>query len=370
MLTFPRPWYCPFFIILATVLRATSTTQAQARRPIDKVVDSLAARFLADTTRHGLAVGILRPGRDETYYYGRAHRAGSRPIDAGSLFEVGSVTKLYTAFVLANLEYEGRLRRDDYLADHLPAALGPGQRWARQITLRQLATHTSGLPAYESTRALAALPGFDENDPYRVCDSAFVFRSLAAVDSLPEQGRVKYSNLGMALLAYSLQHRSRARYEQLLTRYVRRPLKLREVHLQVPAAAQPRVAIPHRGSEVMPLIQLHAFAPAGGIKTTMPGLLDFLRVHLRPRSARTRWVAAHTLQNQLTPPADPVGLGWGMYTIEGETVFFHTGGTYGSSSIVLLVPSRNVGVALLANTATDQLTGSAITLAKQLIRQH
>jgi CubicO group peptidase (beta-lactamase class C family) len=345
------------------------TARGQARQPLAAAVDSLAARFLADTSRHDLAVGILRPGRDETYYYGRAHRTGTRPIDAGSLFEVGSVTKLYTAFMLANLEYDGKLRRDDYLADHLPANLGSGQRWARQITLRQLVTHTSGLPPYESTRALMTLPGFDENDPYRVIDSAFVFRALATVDSLPGRGQVKYSNLGMTLLAYAMQHRGRASYDHLLTRYVRRPLKLRDLYLQVPPAAQARIAVPHRGSEVMPLIQLHAFTPAGGIKTTLPELLSFLRAHLRPSSARLRWVAANSLQDQLTPPAEPVGLGWGIHTIEGETVYFHNGGTYGSSSVVLIVPSKNVGVALLANTATNELNNHAIALAKQLIRQ-
>jgi len=358
----------PNCLLLLSWLAAIPALAQPARPALTTYVDSLAQRFLADTTRPGLAVGILRPGGDQTHYYGRTNHAGSAPISARSLFEIGSVTKLYTTFLLANLEYDGRLKRTDLLAADLPPGVGAGRSWAGRLTLRHLATHTGGLPAFESTRALQAYPGFDENDPYRVCDSAFVFRALAAVDSLPGLGQVRYSNLGMALLAYALQHRGGASYEGLLTRYVRTGLGLRQVYLQVPPAAARRLAVPHRGSEAMPLIQLHAFAPAGGLKTTLPDLLGFLRAHLRPRSARARWVAAHTLQNQLPPGSDPVGLGWGIYTMAGQTVYFHVGGTYGSSSIVVLVPARQIGVALLANTATDQLTGQALALVKRLLQ--
>ena len=127
------------------------------------------------------------------------------------------------------------------------------------------------------------------------------------------------------------------------------------------------IAIPHRKSEKMPLIQLAGLSPSGSIKTTMPDLLKFLDLHIKKPNDISN-VIDIVLQDQLSGKEQNVGLGWGIYEVENETVYFHNGGTYGSSSIVIIVPAKSVGIAILSNNNSNgQLTSYALTMIKELI---
>lgn len=342
-------------------------TQISFAQNIEQYVDSIAKKHFENKNNAGFSIGIINNQKQNAFYYGGKYTNQIKDIDSTTLFEIGSVTKLFTTFILASLEYENRINRSDLLSKYLPNNITEDKDWASKVKLVDLATHTSGLPAFESTKSLAKLDGFDENNPYGLFTREFMFSILKETDTLDNYGKVKYSNFGIGILGLAMAESQNTKFSDLFENYIIEKLTLKSTYLNLTEDNVINVAIPHRKQESMPLIQLAELSPSGSIKTTMPDLLKFLKIHIQPDIDQERLVHS-LLANQLTNSEQKVGLGWGIHSINNETVYFHNGGTYGSSSIVIIVPTKNIGVAILSNNCDEgQLTGYALELIKELL---
>lgn len=330
-------------------------------------IDNIVAAHFKDTTHVGLSIGIIKDGVASDYYFGGKYSNRIKDVDSTTLFEIGSITKIYTSFILASLENEKKISRFDLLSKYLPKNITKGKSWASQIRLVDLVTHTSGLPRFENTKSLMSLEGFNENDPYGIFTESFMLSILKKTDTLSNYGEVAYSNFGIGLLAYAMAKAEKTTFDNLFDKYIVNRQKLFSTFITVNERNLTSIAIPHRKLETMPLIQNADLRAAGSIKSTMPDLLKFLHLHLQP-TADVKNVVEMVFTNQLRGSDQKVGLGWGIHTIKNETVYFHNGGTYGSSSIVIIIPSKNSAVALLANNSTDsELTNYALKIVDVLI---
>lgn len=352
----------PFTLLLLLLFLGFHSSIAQE---IKVLIDSIAKVHFKDTTNTGLSVGIIQNGKTKTYYYGGKYTHKLHDVDSTTLFEIGSVTKLYTSFIFAALEQEQKISRFDLLAKYLPKSITKGKQWASKIRLVDLATHTSGLPQFDNTKSLIKLEGFDKNNPYGLFTTDFILSILKKTDTLNHYGKVRYSNFGMGVLAYAMAQAKQTTFENLFQQYIRQQQGLSATFLKLHEQQLTNIAIPHRKSEVMPLIQLAALSSAGSIKTTMPDLLQFLHLHISPPVTLQK-VVQTVLSNQLKDTDQKVGLGWGIYAIQNTPIFFHNGGTYGSSSIVIIIPSKKSAVAILANDS-GSLTNYALKISRALI---
>jgi CubicO group peptidase (beta-lactamase class C family) len=353
-------------LILSVLVLATRLAEAQT---LESQIDSISKQHFKDKFNVGLSIGVIDKGQKKEFYYGGKYSAHIKDVDSLTLFEIGSVTKLYTAFILASLENDNVLSRYDLLSKYLPYALHKGKKWSRKIRLVDLATHTSGLPAFDNTKSLKAFKEFDENNPYGMFTDEFLMHVLSNVDTLNNYGKVRYSNFGIGLLAYAMAKGSKTSFEKLFERYITNGQALKNTHLKISEQQLTDVAIPHRQEAKMPLIQLASLSPSGSIKATMPDLLQFLYLHINPTKESGKKIAS-LLENQLKDGEQAVGLGWGIHKVKNETVYFHNGGTYGSSSIVIIVPSKKAAAAILANNNTEsELTSYALKLIETLITE-
>lgn len=331
------------------------------------LVDSIAKEHFKDTTNVGLSIGVIQNGAVSESYYGGKYTSQIEDVDSTTLFEIGSVTKLYTSFILASLESEKKIHRSDLLSEFLSRSIVKGKKWTSQIKLVDLATHTSGLPGFENTKSLMGFEGFDENNPYGLFTNNFMMKVLKNTDTLNNYGKVNYSNFGIGLLGYAMAEAEKTSFENLFQKYIVEGQGLQSTFLTLTEKNLTDIAIPHRKSEIMPLIQLAELSPSGSIKTTMPDLLRFLNLYIEP-SSKVKNIVKMMLTNQLKDMRQPVGLGWGIHKVKNETLYFHNGGTYGSSSIVIIVPSKKSAVAILANNSTEsQLTSYALKIVNNLI---
>jgi CubicO group peptidase (beta-lactamase class C family) len=336
---------------------------------LKREVDEISAEFLADKNNFGLAVGLIQNGGKQTFYYGGKFCRGTNDVNAETIFELGSITKLYTAYILGALEKDGKLNRFDLLAKYLPKRIAEKNDWAKKIRLIDLATHTSGLPAMDSTKSLAKYEGFDENNPFGIFTEKFILKTLAEIKSVPDYGKVSYSNFGIGLLGIAIEKSSGKSYEELFKSYIIDGFKLNSTHLNLNDEHFTNIALPHRQGETMPFIRLAKLAPSGAGKTTLPELLSFMSVHLAPANGKQTEIVASLLKNQLPNSSEKAALGWGIYEVNGKTVYFHTGGTYGSSSIVIISPETKSGVAIMANSNTEkELTGYALKIMSLLTK--
>ncbi len=346
--------YLLFTLLLPAFLWLEAQPQGQ---DLSKLIDSLKTVYLADSTHHGLGFGIKTPDQDYTYYFGGKYSAREEDTGASTLFEIGSISKLFTAHILAKLEEDNQISRFDLLAKYLKKRSFVG---SEKITLANLATHTSGLPAFDNTASLTELEGYDENDPYGLFTYDLMLDLLEETDSISSYGKVKYSNFGIGVLTYAMELAAGESFDNLFARYIKEQMGLPNTHLILPERFITNMAIPHRNGEVMPLINLADMRPAGGIKTTVPDMVKFMDYYLNPADEDLPLVES-VLTNQLNGE-EQIGLGWGIFKRNNVILNFHTGGTYGSSGILIIAPQLRTGLIILANDQTDQLIQFAFSI--------
>jgi CubicO group peptidase (beta-lactamase class C family) len=302
-----------------------------------QTADRLAAR------RAGVVVAAVAGDAAEIRAAGRAS------ID--TVFEIGSVTKVFTALALARLTVAGATGLDEPLAELLPPGTQVPSRDGIQITLRHLATHTSGLPRLPTGMLLQALLHPSTRDPYAGCTTDRLLQSLARTRLGAEPGRrFRYSNFGAGLLGLALAHRAGTDYETLITREISTPLGLTGTSVTV---APGRLAQGHTGrGRPTPPWNLADLAGAGGLRSTAADLVTFLRAQLAgesdPAIRLTREV-----QHRINP-FTWVHLGWMGRRLHarqgGHLQLWHNGGTGGFSSFVGFDPEKSVAVVALSST--------------------
>jgi len=275
-----------------------------------------------------------------------------------SVFQVGSVTKLWTSTLIMQLADEGKLNIDAPVRRYLPEFRIADEHAAAQITVRQLLCHTAG---FEGDIFTDTGPGDD-------CVEKYV-ATLGSVAQLFAPGEMfSYNNAGFCVLGRIVEVLRGKHYDACLREHVFGPLGLTHVANGANEAILFRAAVGHiapgpdADPQPAPVWSLaRSNAPAGSMLSMRPrDLLAFARMHMSGGTAAdgTTVLSAASVkamqQPQVTLPhlavmGDRWGLGWEMFDWQGGPVIGHDGGTIGQSAFLRLVPERDVAIALLTN---------------------
>ncbi len=288
--------------------------------------------------------------------FGVADRESARPASPDTLYRIASITKVFTSTLLVVLRDRGVVRLDDPVARYLPVGvrLPADPRGAPAITLRHLATHTSGLP-----RLPVNLVPRGE-DPYGGYGLEALLEGLSATSlDFPIGERYSYSNLGAGLLGHALERAAGEPYEVLLRREVLEPLDMSSTAIALPEDLRPRLAIGYRTDDPEKesvVWDLGCLAPAGGIISSVNDLAKFLALQLRAGKAGARPISGGSLLELHTPQRltggwkGAVGLGWHVQPLDdASSLVWHNGNVAGFYSYIAFAPRQRVGVILLAN---------------------
>ncbi|MFD8780857.1 serine hydrolase domain-containing protein [Kitasatospora sp. NPDC059599] len=326
-------------------------------RVVQQTVDRLAGRHV------GAVVAGLAGGDTEIRGTGRTGPGGGTP-GPDTLFEIGSVTKVFTSLVLARLALDGTVRLDEPLAEVLADArdgrVVVPARGGQPITLRHLATHSAGLPRLPRGMLVRALLRPNDPDPYAHCTAEHVLDGLARTRLGTAPGRgFRYSNLGAGLLGLALAHRAGTGYEELVTREVCEPLGLVDTLVRSGAERSGRLAHGHtQGGRPVPSWDMAALPGMGGLRSTAADLAILLRAQLaadrEPESPLTPAIMLTRETRHRVNPFAWMYLGWLGHRLHsqqgGHLQIWHNGGTGGFRSFVAFDPETQVGVVVLANT--------------------
>ncbi|WP_432510088.1 serine hydrolase domain-containing protein [Kineococcus sp. SYSU DK001] len=306
----------------------------------------------AEAGRHeGLVVAAVRGGERAVHGTGSTGAAGTTP-DGDTLFQIGSVTKVFTSLLLATAVARGELALDTPVDGLLPELPTPASQ--PPITLAHLAGHSSGLPRLPPGVLLRGLRQW--SDPYRGFGVDDLVAGYGRVRPRARPGRrVRYSNFGAALLGQALARHAGTSWERLVADEITGPLGLHDTVPDPRADQQDRRATGHsRRRRPVPDWDLAAVAPGGGLWSSANDVLTFLGAHLEPGTGpvpdalrlvqQPRFRATRWLQ---------VCLGWMLTPLRGSrhSVLWHNGATGGFSSFAGFQPELGVGVVVLTNTA-------------------
>lgn len=313
--------------------------------PDDAAVRALLAERIAQKRAVGLAAVLLDANGVRIVTVGVV-RAGGPPIAPDTEFEIGSVTKTFTALLLADAVVRGEAALSDPVTKRLPGAAGL-VRDDRTVTLEQLATHTSGLPPMPGNFAPA-----NPAEPYADYDGAklVAFIGGKALEGAPGE-EYAYSNFGASVLGYALTSQAGG-YEKVLRARVLAPLRMDDTAIALSSAQEVRFATGHDARLVpTPPWKLDAFAPAGGLRSTPADMAKYLEAAVRPASSPL--AAAFELAEK--PAADTgspslrIGLAWHVFGRDGRTIVWHNGRTGGFASMIALDTATREGVVVLSN---------------------
>lgn len=320
-------------------------TATPPRDAVEEAVASASAKLV------GLAVAAVVDGETAHACRGRADDAG-RPVDEHTVFEIGSVTKVFTALLLAVMSEAAEVSLDEPLADLYPELRVPVR--GRPLTLADLATHSAGLPRLPPGLLRQGLRQRD--NPYAAFTDSDVARALESVRLRSDPGtRVRYSNFGAGLLGQALARRAGTPYGDLVRIRVCAPLGLADTDVRRSADQLARRAVGHdRRGRPVPDWDMDSLPGMGALHSTAADLARFLAAQLDPASTPLGDAIRLTQQPRLA--AGRLGhqaLGWMVSPLPrtDRRMLWHNGGTGGAFGFVGVEPGAGVGVVALTNTA-------------------
>lgn len=296
----------------------------------------------------GVVVGLLEADGTRRYVAAGSSGAGV-PLDEHALFEIGSITKPFTATLLADMAARGEVSLDDPVARHLPAGTRVPERNGKAITLATLATHTSGLPRMPTNFRPA-----DPKDPFADDTVARLIEFLASYELPRDPGESwLYSNAGYGLLGHALERRAGTTYAKLLSVRVLVPLGMKETSVGLDPALQKRAVQGFDESFApAPMWDLGPLPGAGAIRSTASDMLAFAAANLSADGDRLH-AAMRAAHAPRVPMKDDqrVGLAWMVAKPKSRTITWHWGGTGGFRSYLGLDLEARRAVVLLTNSS-------------------
>jgi CubicO group peptidase (beta-lactamase class C family) len=353
-----------YLLIFAAALRGQVPTDSVIREILADRIDTLHQNV-------GIVVGIVDGNGRRFVSYGSFSVKDPRPVGNDTVFEIGSTTKVFTSTILADMVQRGEVSLDDPVAKYLPTDVKMPQRGGKQITLIDLATHTSGLPRMPSNFAPK-----DIQNPYADYTVANLFQFLSTYELKRDIGsQFEYSNMGVGLLGQALGRRTGMDYEALVRARVTGPLKMENTRIALSPEMRSRLAPGHNEAR-QPTANwdLPTFAGAGALRSDARDMLTFIAANLGyVESPLGPAMAAMTkVRRPGNGPQSDIALGWIAAKREGRVIYWHNGGTGGYRSFIGFDPKSRVGVVALSNMATRtgvddiglHLLDSSLPLAK------
>jgi len=304
----------------------------------------------------GTEISVAKIADNNPYYYGVANsEKGINSIEnSNAIFEIGSLTKVLTSSVLAKMSINDMIKIDEPINSVLPFALKDNE----QITFRELATHTSGLPSLPPGIFWGALFK-NKGNPYKNYSENKLVNYLANDLKLKRKGKVSYSNLGAGLLGYVLSTMLNRSYNDLLIEELFTPLNMTSSTTNRKQIKNRLVQGLNTKGQPTSNWDLNIIKGAGAVLSTTEDLVKFVLANFDSNNR----VLEYQRQVAFNNGSECLALGWIILDIDkkDECLYFHNGGTGGYSSTMLLnIKTQNAFIILSNISGFHKLKGQKV----------
>ena len=297
----------------------------------------------------GVVAAFLDGDRRSITVYGQSDSPSNHPLDGDTVFEIGSITKVFTALLFADMVLRGEVTPDDPAAKFLPASVKMPEFEGAPITLLDLATYTSGLPRMPSNFAPK-----DPSNPYIDYTAERLYDYLSNHKLAHKPGKhYEYANLGFGLLGHILELHGGRSYEELVVSRICAPLGMDDTRITLSGSMQQRLARGHNaGLAPVANWDFSVLAGAGALRSTANDLLKFLQMCLKPGEGPVAAAQKLALAER-RPRADQrdVASGWFVASRFGDELVWKDGGTAGYATFIGYSTKTRRNCILLSNAA-------------------
>lgn len=347
----------------AALLFFAGTALAVPAAPLNpdaQVIDDAVSLFMRDFKVPGVAVALYYKGKAYTYCYGYADLAHKKQVTDDTIFEIASITKVFTATSLAWEVLAERMQLQDPISKYLPGLPKQDSPFAG-ITLYQLATHTSSLPRTPPQKSP------QDHSPYSTAEMTAWLKGWTPQD--PIGSKYAYSNLGYGLLGFALSAHSAIPYEQIIRQEILQPLGMNSTFVTVPEAYKGLYAVGYgKGGEIASHYPSTIWPGGGALRSTNHDMLQFLMANLGVKGPPHLLQAMKFAQKGFFRVNDTLVLGLGWQIIDKSyklKIVDKNGGVSGFSSYIGMVPEKTMGIVILTNKGKAR----AATLGRAILER-
>jgi CubicO group peptidase (beta-lactamase class C family) len=294
-------------------------------------------------------VGVIEPHGRRVAAYGNFAKGDARTVDGDTIFEIGSISKVFTSLLLADVVSRNEVSLDDPAAKYLPEGVKMPERGGKFITLHDLSTHRSGLPPLPGNLKLQ-----DPRNPYADYSVDALYQFLSGYTLPRDPGsEFEYSNLGGGLLGHVLAYRAGTDYESLIQSRITQPLSMPDTRTTLSSSMKQRMATGHNAMLMpVPNWDLPTLAGAGALRSSANDMLTFLEAFLGYKESPLAPAMKAMFEVRRPAGQTKIGLGWLINSTDGREIAWHNGGTGGFRSFIGYKPTERIGVVVLSNAST------------------
>jgi serine-type D-Ala-D-Ala carboxypeptidase/endopeptidase len=341
-------------VICCTLFLSAFPFRASAEDFTNAIGAFLQQRVEVEKRDVGIVVGIVDDHGSSVVSCGKMDNGTDQEVNGDTLFDLASITKTFTALLLQDMVERGKMKLDDPVAKYLPESVKMPARNGKEITLLQLATHTSGLPLLpDNAGPKSRLPTAD-----------YTFEKLDAFVSgyklTREPGtKYEYSNPGIALLGQAIALKAGTNYESLVVNRICRPLGMDSTRFTLTPELKSRFATGHNQlGHAVPSWDWGALASAAALRSTANDMLKYVSANLGLAASSLTPLMAKTHDAHFHADVidEDVGLGWFItHELDGTRIVWKTGSGPGYTAFAGFDMRRRRGMVVLSSSEDEDV---------------
>lgn len=333
-------------LIIWTCLLLAGCKAEQRQEGLSSFINKKADSLYKTEKLPGIFIGVLNNGERSYFNFGFADPDKKIPFDSSTLFEIGSITKTFTAYVLESVLSEQNISDSSSITTYLPDSVKINKA-LEKISFLSLLNHTSGLPRLPENMDLYS----NAMSPYDDYTAVDLYSYLKTCIPNPD-GKSSYSNLGAGLAGVLAEKIARKPYHILLNEYIFTPFKI-VYHSDSSIESVTNKAQGYFMNTDNKAVYWKAdvLAPAGGLKCSANEMLSYLQSMSLPVNTKATQIITDLLKPTIAiAPEMKVAKAWHTFEKKEEpTIYWHNGGTYGFSTFAGFIKEKNMAVIVVIN---------------------
>jgi len=363
-----------FVCFIVLTLTAPLASLAQERFTDANTIQAFLRKKFSEGNS-GMVIGLLDHRGSRVLSAGKLDNGTDQEVNGDTVFEIGSVTKVFTSLLALDMDQRGEVKLDDPVSKHLPERVKVPAYDGKEITLRNLAAQDSGLPwnPDELDRTLnqdpkrPSLKEFKEACDAYTAEDLYAFLAGHKLTNAPGT-RFQYSNVGMALLGHAMALKAGESYEWLVVNRIARPLHMDSTRIALTPKVKARLAHGHwADGKPSENLNFQVMAGAGSLLSTANDLLKFLAANLgfTPSELSPLMQEMQVIRHMGAPRFGNTALPWldeGMYQPPGSELLGHGGGGFGYLAFIGFDKKKRRAVVVLSNQMVVNPSGVGWTI--------